>query len=116
MYLKCPSEWYEVFYWHHDLQIKRSQVKKTAIKDIALAVSLSADLSKLKYDIVRKGLLDPIIVIDNTKENYEMALRQITPDLIQPFDSTRPYLAYSGNQTIVTDTKTHQTLPTIILV
>ena len=101
MYLKCPREWYNVLYWHHDLQIKRSQVLKTSMEDIALAVSPSQGLSKLKYDIVREGLLHPIIVIDNTEENYEMAIRQITPDLIQPFDNTKPYLAYTGNQRIL---------------
>ena len=101
MYLASPIEWYNIMYWHHDLQIKRVERQKTLIEDIALSVFHSGEMAKLKYDIIKKGLLDPIIVIENTKYNYQMAIRQISKDLILPFDSKKPLLAYTGNQRIV---------------
>ena len=101
MYLSSPIEWYNIMYWHHDLQIKRIERQKTLIEDIAIVVSPSRGDAKLKYDIIKKGLLHPIIVIENTKANYTMAMRQVTEDLILPFDSTKSLLAYTGNQRIV---------------
>lgn len=101
MYLSSPEASYEITYWHHDLQIKKRTTTKTLIEDIALSVFPSGEMAKLKYDIIKKGLLDPIIVIENTKYNYQMAIRQISKDLILPFDSKKPLLAYTGNQRIV---------------
>ena len=101
MYLSSPEASYEIVYWHHDLQIKKRTTTKTLIEDIALSVFPSGEMAKLKYDIIKKGLLDPIIVIDNTKYNYQMAIRQVSKDLLLPFDNTKPFLAYTGNQRIV---------------
>ena len=101
MYLSSPEASYEITYWHHDLQIKKRTTTKTLIEDIALSVFPSGEMAKLKYDIIKKGLLDPIIVIENTKYNYQMAIRQISKDLILPFDIEKPLLAYTGNQRIV---------------
>ena len=101
MYLSSPEASYEITYWHHDLQVKKRTTTKTLIEDIALSVFPSGEMAKLKYDIIKKGLLDPIIVIENTKYNYQMAIRQISKDLILPFDIEKPLLAYTGNQRIV---------------
>ena len=101
MYLSSPKVSYEITYWHHDLQIKKRTITKTPIEDIALSVFPSREMAKLKYDIIKKGLLHPIIVIENTKYNYQMAIRQVSKDLILPFDNTKPFLAYTGNQRIV---------------
>ncbi len=100
MYLESPREWYNILYHDTDLHIQRSEVVKTKIDDIALVVLPSKGDAKLKYDIIKKGLLHPIIVIENTEHNYNMAIRQITEDLILPFDSEKPLLAYTGNQRI----------------
>jgi len=100
MYLSSPEASYEITYWHHDLQIKKRTTTKTLIEDIALSVFPSGEMAKLKYDIIKRGLLHPIIVIENTEYNYKMAIRQITEDLILPFDSKKPLLAYTGNQRI----------------
>ena len=89
MYLSSPVEWYDILYLyavHTDLKIKRSIVTKTLINDIALSVLPSVSLVKLKNDIIERGLTHPIIVIENTKANYDMAIRQVSEDLILPFD------------------------------
>jgi hypothetical protein len=100
MYLESPREWYNILYHDTDLHIRRSNITKTKIDDIALVVLPSKGDAKLKYDIIKRGLLHPIIVIENTEYNYKMAIRQITEDLILPFDSKKPLLAYTGNQRI----------------
>lgn len=100
MYLECPTKNYDIHYWHGDLQINRGEIHKTKIDNIALVVLPSRGDAKLKYDIIKRGLLHPIIVIENTKFNYKMAIRQITPDLILPYDVEKPLLAYTGNQRI----------------
>ena len=100
MYLESPREWYNILYHDTDLHIRRSNITKTKIDDIALVVLPSKGDAKLKYDIIKRGLLHPIIVIENTEHNYKMAIRQITEDLILPFDSKKPLLAYTGNQRI----------------
>ena len=100
MYLESPREWYNILYHDTDLHIRRSNITKTKIDDIALVVLPSKGDAKLKYDIIKRGLLHPIIVIENTEYNYKMAIRQITEDLILPFDRKKPLLAYTGNQRI----------------
>jgi len=100
MYLESPREWYNILYHDTDLHIQRSYITKTKIDDIAVVVLPSKGDAKLKYDIIKKGLLHPLIVINNTEHNYNMAIRQITEDLILPFDSKKPLLAYTGNQRI----------------
>jgi hypothetical protein len=90
----------EVIYWEQDLHIKKISVSETSLKDIAEAVNPSIDFKVLWRDIAYKGMRDPIIIIKNTTDNYWQAIRNITPDLILPFDPNRPYLAYTGNQRI----------------
>lgn len=48
--------------------------------------------------IMTGGLQTPLILIDNTQENYDLAIRGVRPDLIQPRDTSRPFLCYAGNQ------------------
>ena len=100
MYLESPREWYNILYHDTDLHIQRSYITKTKIDDIAVVVLPSKGDAKLKYHIIKKWLLHPLIVINNTEHNYNMAIRQITEDLILPFDSKKPLLAYTGNQRI----------------
>ena len=100
MYLESKLKELEVVYWDGDLQIKRRNMTQTALTNIARAVLPTLGLTILWEDIVTFGMKDPIIVINNTIKNYEMAIRNIAKDLILPFDPTRQYLAYSGNQRI----------------
>ena len=100
MYLESKLKELEVVYWDGDLQIKRKGMTQTALIDIARAVLPTLGLTMLWDDIVTFGMKDPIIVINNTIKNYDMAIRNIAKDLILPFDPTRQYLAYSGNQRI----------------
>ena len=100
MYLESKVKDLQVVYFDYDLQIKTKIVRKTALINIASAVEPSIDYKTLWKDIAYNGMRDPIIIIQNTTDNYFMAIRNITPDLILPFDPNRPYLAYTGNQRI----------------
>ena len=48
--------------------------------------------------IMTAGLQTPLILINNTQENYDLAIRGIRPDLIQPRDESKSFLCYAGNQ------------------
>jgi hypothetical protein len=100
MYLDSKVKEVEVIYFEDDLHIKNKSIKQTALIDIARAVEPSIDYRNLWKDIAYNGMRDPIIVIKNTTDNYFMAIRNITPDLILPYDPNRPLLAYTGNQRI----------------
>ena len=100
MYLESKVRDLQVAYFDHDLHIKTKIVRKTALIDIASAVLPSVDYKTLWKDISYNGMRDPIIIITNTEYNYDLAMRNITPDLILPFDPNRQYLAYTGNQRI----------------
>lgn len=51
-------------------------------------------------DIQRQGMRDPIILLKNTKENYEKPLELVKKEFIVRWNPTNKYLAYSGNSRI----------------
>ena len=100
MYLESTVKDLQVVYWEHDLHIQNTTTRRTALIDIQCAVRPSVDYKVLWKDIAYNGMRDPIIIIPNTEKNYDLAIRQITPDLILPYEPNRPCLAYTGNQRI----------------
>tara|TARA_Y100001963_G_C6738950_1_gene427888 strand:+ start:327 stop:761 length:435 start_codon:yes stop_codon:yes gene_type:complete len=99
-YLESIVRTLDVVYWDGDLQIRRRDAVETALIDIQCAVRPSIDYKVLWKDIAYNGMTDPIIIIPNSEKNYDLAIRQITPDLILPYEPNRPCLAYTGNQRI----------------
>ena len=51
-------------------------------------------------DISKRGMKTPIILLKNTKKNYEEPLELVKEDLIVEWNPEKEYLAYSGNSRI----------------
>ena len=54
----------------------------------------------LLADIGKQGMKTPIILLKNTRENYEKPLELVRKDLIVEWNPDKKYLAYSGNSRI----------------
>ena len=50
----------------------------------------------LKHDITSEGLTNPIIVMPNSRINYDEAIRNV--ENIVEYDTKKQLLAYNGNQ------------------
>ena len=51
-------------------------------------------------DISKRGMKTPIILLKNTRKNYEEPLELVKEDLIVEWNPDKEYLAYSGNSRI----------------
>lgn len=76
-------------------------MKMRYISDIFSPVSHREEQDEyadLKVDILKRGMKNPIILIPNTFENYNLAIRQVNPTYIKPFSIGFKYLCMYGNQ------------------
>ena len=56
---------------------------------------------KLRRDVEENGFQNPIVIIKNTTENYDLAIRQVTKEFVNPYiNQHRTYLCMYGNQRI----------------
>ena len=56
---------------------------------------------ELRRDVEENGFIDPIIVIENTYDNYNLAIRRVTKRFVRPYiNAYRTYLCMYGNQRI----------------
>ena len=56
---------------------------------------------ELRRDVEENGFTNPIVIIKNTPENYELAIRQVTKELVNRYvNQHRTYLCMYGNQRI----------------
>ena len=53
---------------------------------------------KLKEEIVQSGMKYPIVLLENTFENYVGCCQNVRPDCILPHDPSRIWIAAAGNQ------------------
>ena len=57
--------------------------------------------SELRRDVEENGFIKPIVIIDNTYENYNLAIRRVTKRLVRDYiNAHRVYLCMYGNQRI----------------
>ena len=57
--------------------------------------------SELRRDIEENGFKNPIIIIENTFENYNLAIRRVTKRFVRQYiNAHRMYLCMYGNQRI----------------
>lgn len=71
------------------------------IDDIFIPVSQreeQEDYETIKYNIVKSGMLYPIIIIPNTPKDYTEAIINVHDEYVVERDPSKPYLAYTGNQ------------------
>ena len=57
--------------------------------------------SELRRDVEENGFIKPIVIIDNTYENYNLAIRRVTKRFVRQYiNAHRVYLCMYGNQRI----------------
>jgi len=57
--------------------------------------------SELRRDVEENGFKNPIIIIENTLENYNLAIRRVTKRFVRQYiNAHRMYLCMYGNQRI----------------
>jgi hypothetical protein len=57
--------------------------------------------SELRRDVEENGFIKPIVIIDNTYENYNLAIRRVTKRFVRDYiNAHRVYLCMYGNQRI----------------
>ena len=57
--------------------------------------------SELRRDVEENGFIKPIVIIDNTYENYNLAIRRVTKRFVREYiNAHRVYLCMYGNQRI----------------
>ena len=54
--------------------------------------------AELKADVLESGMKHPVILIPNTENNYQLAIRQVNPDWVVKHDKLTKYLCMYGNQ------------------
>ena len=55
---------------------------------------------KLRQDVEENGFIKPIIIINNTIENYNLAIRKVNKSFVRFWQEHKPYLCIYGNQRI----------------
>lgn len=56
---------------------------------------------ELRRDVEENGFINPIVVIDNTYDNYNLAIRRVTKRFVRSYiNEVRTYLCMYGNQRI----------------
>jgi hypothetical protein len=92
---------YKATMFTSDLEERFYQMKMRYISDIFSPVSHREEQDEyadLRKDILKRGMKNPIILIPNTFENYNLAIRQVNPTYIKPFSISYKYLCMYGNQ------------------
>ena len=55
---------------------------------------------ELQQDVKDNGFIKPIIIINNTIENYNLAIRKVNKSFVRFWQEHKPYLCIYGNQRI----------------
>jgi len=55
---------------------------------------------KLRRDVEENGFIKPIVIINNTIENYNLAIRKVNKSFVRFWQEHKPYLCIYGNQRI----------------
>ena len=56
---------------------------------------------ELQRSVIESGFINPIVIIDNTYENYNLAIRRVTKRFVRSYiNAHRTYLCMYGNQRI----------------
>ena len=79
-------------------------IRKLPITDIFQVVGKRSEqkgYNKLRQDIEENGFRKPIIIINNTIENYGLAIRKVNMSYVRYWvNKDKPYLCVYGNQRI----------------
>ena len=86
-----------------DMRTKYLASQSMNLTDIFQVVGSRKDqegYDELKCNVEAEGFKNPIILIPNTLENFNLAIRQVEEAYIKDWQSSRPYLCMYGNQRI----------------
>jgi len=101
-----------ISYINKDLEVETAQAVNIDIKDISIAVTQNPS-QELKNDILTNGMLYPIIVTGNSKEEYEFATYGLSN--ANAYDPSKPYLAIIGNQRLAIAKEHFSTIDAFII-
>ena len=92
-----------MWFFNEELLSGTFWVNRVSIDSIFSPVKHRKELENyetLLADIGKQGMKTPIILLKNTRENYEKPLELVRKDLIVEWNPDKKYLAYSGNSRI----------------
>lgn len=107
------AELQELTYYFFDEGIQIKEVKAVAVplSDIADAV-LQNPSEELEKSVLT-GMKFPVILCENTTQEYEKAVQGLSNKL--PYDPSKPYLAIIGNQRITIARKYFDSIDAFII-
>lgn len=85
----------------HTLEQREYEVQYLLITDIFQSVikrEEQPEYASIKTSIQEEGLFNPLLLLKNTKENHDLAMRQVNSDYITEFTNDFPYICIVGNQ------------------
>ena len=86
-----------------EIESKEFEAASTELRDVFQVVGsrkTQEGYEQLKCNVEAEGFRNPIILIPNTEENYNLAIRQVKNDFVRGWENYRPYLCMYGNQRI----------------
>lgn len=94
----------QTFFWKEGGLLEENFiVQNIEMADIAIPVAEREDqpgYETVAHSLKIYGLFFPIILLENTRENYDKSVEFVTPRLILPFNKTASWLAFTGGQRI----------------
>ena len=83
------------------LEVRDYSLKMLYVNDIFCPVSHREEqdgYAALYEDVMKNGMKNPAIVVENTEENYHLSIRQVNTEYIKDWDSSYKWLCMYGNQ------------------
>lgn len=87
-----------------DMLTKRFKSQRIPLIQVFQVVGKRAEqdgYGELRRSVIENGFINPIVIIDNTYENYNLAIRRVTKRFVRQYiNAHRVYLCMYGNQRI----------------
>ena len=81
---------------------KKYEAFQAPINTLAMTVTIESRYEQTGYQELKKSVLtnlyNPIILMDNTRDNWEESTGHLRPETINPFQPEKKYLVLMGNQ------------------
>lgn len=94
----------QTFFWKEgELLEENFVVQEVDMADVAIPVAEREDqpgYETVAHSLKIYGLFFPVILLENTRHNYDKSVEFVTPRLILPYYQAAPWLAFTGGQRI----------------
>ena len=98
------ADYVQTFFWKEgELLEENFVVQEVDMADVAIPVAEREDqpgYETVAHSLKIYGLFFPVILLENTRHNYDKSVEFVTPRLILPYYSAAPWLAFTGGQRI----------------